>query len=408
MKNIPIIIPYFTDDERVMLNKVLDSGWVAQGPMVAEFEKVIAAHEGVRHGIATTSCTTALHLSMVVSGMNAGMDVIAPSFTFVATVNSIVYTEAEPVLVDVDKDNYNIDAEKVCELIENNYVKRNGAIYNKNNGNKLWGIVVVHQFGLCADMPAINDLAKKYNIKVLEDAACAVGAKIGDTHEGCFGNLSCLSFHPRKSITTGEGGMVLTDDDELASRMRTMRSHGASISADIRHAGKGFLLPEFNEVGYNYRMNDIQAAVGLAQAQKLDWMLEERRRRASIYDKLIHERLSFLIPPKVTQGYYHTYQSYVCMLNSDVLGITDVEQGGNFRNQLLTRLEENGVSTRQGTHAVHMLGYYRNKFGYRPEDLPRAYACDRLSITLPLYVQMDDNDQEYVVDMIKRVWDELL
>lgn len=407
MREIPVIIPYFTNDEKEMLNRVLDSGWVAQGPMVAEFEKVIATHEGVRNGIATTSCTTALHLSMVASGMKPGMDVFAPSFTFVATTNTIVQTGAVPVLVDIDMDDYNINANRIREIIDQNYINKNDTLCNKDNGNILWGIVAVHQFGLCADMDTINEIAEKYNIKVLEDAACAVGAKIGNTHEGGFGNTSCLSFHPRKSITTGEGGMVLTDDDELAARMRTMRSHGASVSADKRHAGKGFLLPEFNDVGYNYRMTDLQAALGLAQAKKLDWMLEERRRRATFYDKLILERLPFLIPPKVPEGFYHTYQSYVCMVNTAVLGFSGVEEGGKFRNELLDRLEKDGVSTRQGTHAVHMLGYYKNRFGYKPEDLPCAYACDHLSITLPLYVQMSDSDQEYVVEMIEKMRHEL-
>jgi perosamine synthetase len=408
VKKIPVIIPFFTQDEKDAINEVLDSGWVAQGPKVAEFENAIAAHEGIRHGIATTSCTTALHLAMVVAGVKEGMDVIAPSFTFVATVNSIKIAGAEPILVDVCKDTYNIDPDFVCFLIENNYIMENGGLYNKKTGNLLWGIVAVHQFGLCADMERINKIANDYNIKVLEDAACAVGAKIGDIHQGGFGNISCLSFHPRKSITTGEGGMILTNDDELADKMRILRAHGASVSAEKRHSGKGFLLPEFNVVGYNYRMNDIQAAVGVVQAKKLDWMLDERNRRALIYDKLIKEKLSFLIPPKVPNDYFHSYQSYVCMLDPNELGFDNIEQCGNFRNELLAVLEDNGISTRQGTHAVHLLGYYSLNSGYKPEDLPMAYACDRLTITLPLYVQMSNQDQEDVINMILKVKNELL
>lgn len=408
MKKVPVIIPYFTQEEKDAVSEVLDSGWVAQGPKVAEFEKVIAAHEGVRHGIATTSCTTALHLAMVVSGVQADMDVIAPSFTFVATVNSIKLTGAEPILVDICKNTYNINPDCIRKQIEDNYSKRNGRLYNNKTGNILWGIVAVHQFGLCADMFAINDIAASFNVKVLEDAACAVGARIGDIHEGGFGNISCLSFHPRKSITTGEGGMILTDNDDLADKMRMLRSHGASVSADARHSGKGFLLPEFNDVGYNYRMNDVQAAIGLAQAQKLDWMLQERNKRAQLYNSLIKEKLSFLIPPEVPQDYYHSYQSYVCMLDPDILGFNDIEQCGLFRNELLAALEHRGISTRQGTHAVHTLGYYKENYGYKPGDLPIAYACDRLSITLPLYVQMQDEDQEYVIQTIKQVRDEIL
>jgi len=401
MKPIPVMIPYFTQEEKDAVSQVLDSGWVAQGPKVVEFEKAVAAHEGVRYGIATTSCTTALHLALIALGAKEGMDVIAPSFTFVATVNAIKMTGAEPVLVDVLQDTYNIDPDGIAELLESKYVKEGSQYVNRSNGNVLWGIVAVHQFGLCADMPRINRIASEHGLRVLEDAACAIGAKIGDIHQGGFGNVSCLSFHPRKSISTGEGGMALTDDEELAKRMRTLRSHGASVSADQRHAGRGFLLPEFNEVGYNYRMTDIQAAIGLAQVGKLDWMLAERSRRADLYTQLILGHVPFLIPPVVPSGYTHSYQSYVCLLDPKALGIEGIERCGEFRNELLAALEEQGIATRQGTHAVHLLGYYRENYGYKPEDLPAAYACDRLSITLPLYVQMTDEDQARVVDAVK-------
>ena len=199
--------------------------------------------------------------------------------------------------------------------------------------------------------------------------------------------------------------MVLTDDEALAKKMKELRSHGSSVSADARHSGKGFLLPEFNEAGYNYRMTDIQAAVGLAQIKKIDYILEEKRKRSQIYNLLIAEKLPELIVPYVPTDYYHTYQSYVCMLNYKALGLKSVEEGGEYRNNLLDELENIGIATRQGTHAVHTLGYYKNRFGFKPDDLPNAYACDRLSITLPLYVQMTDEEQEYVVKTIRSVID---
>jgi len=401
MRKLPVTLPYFTEEELNNVNKVLNSGWVAQGPMVAEFEKAIAVHENVLAGVATTSCTSALHLAMVTNGMEAGMDVIVPSFTFVATANAVVETGAIPILVDIHQETFNIDVDKVRELVHDNYEKKDGFLLNKETGNILWGIVPVHEFGLCSDILEINKFAKEYNLKVIEDAACALGAKIGDTHQGGFGNPSCVSFHPRKSITTGEGGMVLTNDIDSAKRMRELRTHGSTVSADSRHQRKGFLLPEFNEAGYNYRMTDIQAAVGMAQVQKLDYIIEEKRKRAKIYDDLISCYLPEFIVPSAPKGYYHTYQSYVCMLNSKVLNFASTEEGGKYRNMLLQQLEDIGIATRQGTHAVHMLGYYRKRFGYKPEDIPNAYACDQLSITLPLYVQMQDEDQEYIIKTIQ-------
>lgn len=407
MRKLPVTIPYFTEEELKNVEKVLKSGWVAQGPMVAEFEKAVAAHEHVSEGVAVTSCTSALHLAMVANGMRAGMDVIAPSFTFVATANAIVQTGATPVLVDIQQKTFNIDVDEVRTYIRNHYEKRADSIINKQTGHVLWGIVPVHEFGLCCDILEINRLAKEYRLKVIEDGACALGAKIADTHQGNFGNPSCVSFHPRKSITTGEGGMILTNDHALAKRMRELRTHGSTVSADSRHQGKGYLLPEFHEAGYNYRMTDIQAAVGMAQVGKLDCIIEEKRKRAKIYDALIAQYIPEFITPYVPQGYYHTYQSYVCMLNLQALRMRSTAEGGRYRNILLRKLEDAGIATRQGTHAVHMLGYYRNRFGYQPEDLPNAYACDHLSVTLPLYVQMTDEDQEYIVQTIRKTMDEI-
>lgn len=407
MKNIPVTIPYFDEKEAENVKKVLATGWVAQGPMVAEFENAIAVHENIRHGVATTSCTTALHLAMVAEGMTGGMDVIVPAFTFVATANAVVQTGAVPVFADICRETFNIDAENVRDIIARDYDRQGDMLVSKKTGNILWGVVPVHEFGLCCDILEINKIASEYGLKVIEDAACALGARIGETHEGGFGNTSCLSFHPRKSITTGEGGMVMTDNGELAKRMRELRTHGSTVSADARHKGKGFLLPEFNEAGYNYRMTDIQGAVGMAQVDKLDMIIGEKQRRAGIYNQLIGEMLPEFIVPFVPDGYYHTYQSYVCMLDCGKLHLDSVAAGGEYRNRLLQKLEDTGIATRQGTHAVHMLGYYRDRFEYVPEDYPNAYACDHLSITLPLYVQMEDGDQEYIIRTIRRTIDNM-
>lgn len=407
MRKIPVTKPYFTDEEIQMTSEALKSGWVAQGPRVAEFEKQIAAHEGIAEGVATTSCTTALHLAMVAQGLGSGMDAIAPAFTFVATENAIVAAGATPVMVDIHQDTFNIDEEKTLEIIETKYRKEDGNLVNKETGNILWGIVPVHEFGLCCEIEKINRIAKEYELKVIEDAACALGARVGNLHEGAFGNTSCVSFHPRKSITTGEGGMILTNDPALAKRMRELRTHGSTVSADQRDKGKGFLLPEFPEAGYNYRMTDINAAVGLAQIKKLDYIIEEKRNRAALYNQMISKLVPEFITPIEPQGWFHTYQSYVCMLDYKRLRKNNIAEGGSFRNELLQRLEDIGIATRQGTHAVHMLGYYRKRFGYKPEDFENAYACDHLSITLPLYIGMTDDDQQYVIEMIQKTLEEM-
>lgn len=407
MKKIPVTTPYFDGEEQKAAAEAITSGWVAQGPRVAEFEKRIAAHEGIREGVATTSCTTALHLAMAAQGLGAGMDAIAPAFTFVATENAIVATGATPVMTDIHRETFNIDVEKTREIVETRYAKKGGKLINKETGNTLWGIVPVHEFGLCCEIDGINAIAKEYGLTVIEDAACALGAKIGERHEGGFGNTSCVSFHPRKSITTGEGGMVMTDDSALAKRMRELRTHGSTVSADARDKGKGFLLPEFPEAGFNYRMTDINAAVGLAQIKKLDYIIEEKRKRAALYNEIIRAKMPELIPPTEPEGWFHTYQSYVCMLDYEKLGKKSIAEGGALRNELLQRLEDQGIATRQGTHAVHMLGYYKKRFGYRPEDFVNAYACDHLSITLPLYIGITDEDQEYVIDCMRKTLKEI-
>lgn len=405
MRTIPVTKPYFTQDENDMIAEALSSGWVAQGSRVAEFEKIIAQHEGVAEGVATTSCTTALHLAMAAQGIKEGMDAIAPAFTFVATENAIVATGATPVMVDIRQDTFNIDIAKLYELIETNYVNRDGKLFNKVTGNLLWGIVPVHEFGLCCEIEKINELAAVYHMQVIEDAACALGAKYRDKHPGAFGNTACVSFHPRKSITTGEGGMILTDDVSLAKRLRELRTHGSTVSAEARDKRSGFLLPEHNEAGYNYRMTDIQGAMGQAQARKLDFIIEEKRKGALLYNKLIEKNLPEFVIPFEPENYFHTYQSYVCMLDYSRLGLDSIKSGGEYRNRLLQRLEDSGIATRQGTHAVHMLGYYRKRFGYVPEDYINAYACDHLSITLPLYVGMTEDDMVYVIEMIRKTID---
>lgn len=406
MKKIPVMIPYIGEEEKNEVEKVLESGWVAQGPKVREFEEKASNYENTKYGIATTSCTTAIHLALISMGVGKGQDVIVPAFTFIATPNAVTYTGATPILVDVKPTTYNINTDEIKKTIENQYEYVNGELINKQTKNKLTVLLPVNLFGLCADLPQINEIAKKYNLKVLEDSACAFGSKIGDKFESEFGNPTVLSFHPRKSITTGEGGMILTNDEDIYNKASKLRSHGASVSEVARHKNAGYLLPDFDELGYNYRMTDIQAAVGVAQIGKMTYITEKRREKADYYRKLL-EKVDFINSPVVPDNYYHTYQSFVCMIDNEKLNL-DIEEASEFRNNLMQKLEENGIATRVGTHAIHMLGYYKEKFNYNSEDFYGAYKADKLSITLPLYVQMEKEDQEYVINKIIEMKDKII
>jgi len=398
---IPITKPYFDENEYASLKQALDSGWVAQGKMTEEFEKETAAHEGIKYAVAVSSCTTALHLALLVSGVGSGDDVLVPAFTFVATANSVCYTGATPVLVDIDLVTFNISIEEIKKKIDQCYLydAYENSLINRVTGNRLKAILPVHQFGLCSDITRINEIARKYNLVVIEDAACALGAKIGESHQGQFGNISCVSFHPRKCITTGEGGMIFTNDQKTYEKLKMLRSHGATISEINRHNLKcGFLLPDYPKLGYNYRLSDIQSALGLAQIKKLDYILEMRRKAAETYKKIMIE-FKWLIMPSEPNGYWHTYQSFVCMVQVEK---ASVEEQNKWRNAIMSILEAAGVQTRQGTHSIHLLEYYKEKYGYRIEDYPNAYKADQLSISLPLYVGMTEDDQLFITDTLKK------
>jgi perosamine synthetase len=389
---IPITKPLFGEEEKKAILESLESGWVVQGPKVAEFEALFAEFTGSKYAVATTSCTTALHLSLIALGVGSGDEIILPSFTFVATANAVEYTGATPVFCDIDLDTFNIDVDRIRERIT----------------GKTKAIIPVHLFGLSADMKPILEIAERHGLKVVEDAACGFGSYYHGKHVGTFGHAGCFSFHPRKAITTGEGGMIATTNRELMVKLRSLRDHGASKSDLNRHIDRGgSLLPDFDQLGYNYRLTDIQGALGAAQMKAAGKIIATRRARAERYDLMLKDE-GCLKSPECPGGNSHSYQSYVCLfkpkdhpLEPEGLSMERVSVLNEKRNELMDRLADRGIATRQGTHAVHTLGYYRKKYHLRPEDYMRSFAAERLSLTLPLYVQMTDEEQDFVIRELK-------
>jgi len=389
-RKLPITKPFFDRDEFRRVLEPLRSGWLVQGPQVAEFERLVATFCGARHGVATTSCTTALHLALLAAGVRPDTEVLVPSFTYIATANAVEYCGAKPIFCDIDLATFNLDPREV----EAKLTARTAAV------------IPVHLFGLSADMDRIVEVCRAAGVAMVEDCACSLGGYWSERHTGRFGLAGCFSFHPRKCITTGEGGMIITDDAAVAKRLRQLRDHGASRSDLARHeGGGGTLLPDFDALGYNYRMSDIQGALGVAQMGKLTRILAERRTLAARYDDLLSP-LPWLTTPYLPEGALHSYQSYVCLVRAEELG--GMERANIFRNRVMARLEERGVACRQGTHAVHTLGYYRTKYGIAENALPRALAAERLSVALPLFVGLRKADQQRVATELAAARNEVL
>jgi dTDP-4-amino-4,6-dideoxygalactose transaminase len=374
-RNIPISLPVTGEEEWHATREPLVNGWLTSGPKVREFEQLFAERHQVKHALAVTSATTALHLALVALEVGPGDEVIVPAFTWVSTANVVLYCGATVVFADVDPVTFNMDP----------------ADLKKRISPKSKAIIPVHLFGLCANMDAIKAIAG--NIPLIEDGACAAGAAYKGTPAGALGTIGCFSFHPRKSVTTGEGGMITTNDDQLADVISMLRNHGASISEEQRHHGpRPYILPDFNMLGFNYRMTDLQGAVGVVQIKKLDTFIDEREKWAAWYSEQLAD-IPWLRTPQVGADYKHGWQSFVTFV--------DESKAPCGRNEIMEKLQEQGISTRPGTHAVHMLNYYANKYHIQPSDYPGAQAANDYSMSIPLHNRMVSEDFEYVVEVLK-------
>ncbi len=363
---IPITRPSLGDEEVAAAAEVIRSGWLTQGERVERFEAAVAGYVGAKHAVAVSNCTSALHLALLAAGVGPGDEVICPSFSFIATANAILHAGARPVFVDIEPRTYNMDP----ELVEAAITPRTKAV------------MPVDQIGLAADIPAIREIARRHGLKVVEDAAPSLGSTVGDRRVGSLSDLTCFSFHPRKSITTGEGGVITTDDDEADSLLRRLRSHAASTSDLQRHRTGTVQFEEYRELGYNYRMTDIQAAIGVVQMRKLDSMLAERRRLAACYGELM-QGWDWLELPYEPPDRMHTFQSYCVRLRAP-----------ERREAIMAELAGQGIATRRGVMAIHLEPYYQAlNPGVR---LPVTEQCTGATMLLPLFPGLTDDEQRSV------------
>ncbi|HTU03012.1 MAG TPA: DegT/DnrJ/EryC1/StrS family aminotransferase [Candidatus Sulfotelmatobacter sp.] len=370
---IPVTKPFLGEEEERAVVEVLRSGWVVQGPRVAEFERSVADYVGAAHAVATSSCTTALHLALRLLEIGPGHEVILPSFTFIATANAVRYVGAMPVFADIDPRSYNLDPDGVEAAVT----------------PRTRAILAVHQIGLAADMDRIQSVAERHGLAVLEDAAPSLGATYRGRRVGGLENVTCFSFHPRKVITTGEGGMLTLQDAGLADRARRLRAHGMSVSDLARHRAGRVVIEDYPEVGYNYRMSDLHAAVGIEQMKRLPALLARRREQAERYNRAFADLPAVQLPLSLPSA-PHTYQSYLLQL---------LPEARKSRDQVMAEMLEAGVATRPSVMAVHLTPPYRGS----SRALPITERVSRNGILLPLYHTMTDAEHAYVIEQLRQV-----
>jgi len=409
---IPIAKPYLNIDDTKLINDVIMSGWVTQGPRVKEFEGLFAEYVGTDYACAVSNCTTALHLALLAVGVKPGDIVITASHSFIATANSVRYCDAEPVFIDIDPNNYCMSPEALKALLTEKCEEKEDGLYYKDVKHlftkesplshidknskigRIAAIMPVHQIGMPCDIVDIVDIAKKYKIPVVEDAACASGSeikvngkweKVGKPH----GDIACFSFHPRKVITTGDGGMITTNNPEYDKYFRLYRQHGMNVPDTIRHSSQKVIVEEYSVTAYNYRMTDIQAALGIQQLKKLPEIVEKRRELDRLYRKYF-ENIKWLELPKESENKKSNWQSYALK----ILNNAPVKQ-----IELIQYLLDNGVSSKMGIMNAHKEKPYI-KSAWILEN--SEYARENV-IMLPFYIGLTEEEVKKIHDLINKL-----
>jgi len=378
-KFLPFSLPLIGDEEIAEVIDAIKSDWITTGPKVKQFEKDFSEYIGCKHAIAVNSCTGALHLALEAVGIKEGDEVITTPMTFAATAEVIRYFKAKPVFVDIDPIKMNIDVTKLEDVI---------SIPN----NKIKAIIPVHYGGYPCEMDSIMDIANRCDIKVIEDAAHALPAYYKERIVGAIGDITCFSFYATKNITTGEGGMIATDNDEWAERMRIMSLHGISADTWKRYTAEGNWYYEIIAPGYKYNFTDIAAALGIVQLKRADSFWKRRINIAGMYNEAFRGVDAIETPEVLDKDNKHSWQLYVIKLKPECLTID--------RNRFIEELKNRGIGTSVHFIPLHMHPYYIDTYGYKPEDFPVAYECYRGIISLPIYPKMSDDDVERVIDAV--------